>query len=180
MVDPSKPAAGKIPNEGTEKGPESARARAARVSREALRFDPAGPWRILAFDYGIKRTGLAVTDPMRIIATGLDGIDTLKLLPYLAAYLTKEPVGLFLVGYPLDLDGNPTHATPAVDIFLRQLAKRWPWIPVQKGDERFTSRDAMQSLVASGVRKKARRDKHLLDEVSATLILQDYMAGLSP
>jgi putative Holliday junction resolvase len=135
----------------------------------------APQWRILAVDYGTRRTGLAVTDPMRLIATGLAGVDTARLLPFLDDYTRREPVGLFVVGYPLDLDGRPTHATPAVDLFLRQLANRWPTVPRYRADERFTSAEAARSLAASGLRRKARRDKHLLDEVAATLILQAYL-----
>ncbi len=129
----------------------------------------------MAFDYGVKRTGIAVTDPGRMIATGLAGIDTVRLFGFIAEYLAKEPVGLFLVGYPLGLDGKPTDATAPVDVFLGGLAKRWPGIPRQTADERFSSRDAVRALVNSGVRKKARRDKHLVDEVSATLILQEFL-----
>ncbi|MBI1191976.1 MAG: Holliday junction resolvase RuvX [Bacteroidetes bacterium] len=131
--------------------------------------------RIMAFDFGTKRTGIAVTDPGRMIATGLAGINTTELFSFIAGYLKREPVTLFLVGYPLGLDGKPTHATEAVDVFLRGLAKRWPAIPRQTADERFSSREAVRALVQSGVRKKARRDKHLVDEVSATLILQEYL-----
>lgn len=135
----------------------------------------ASQWRILAFDYGKRRTGLAATDPSRIIATGLAGVETQKLLPWLSDYLRKEPVGLFVVGLPTDSQGRATHATPLVELFQRQLQKRWPRIPIVLEDERYTSKEAMASLVASGVRRKARRDKALLDEVSATLILQAYL-----
>jgi putative Holliday junction resolvase len=131
--------------------------------------------RIMAFDYGTKRTGIAVTDPGRLIATGLAGINTTEIFSFIYEYLKREQVTLFLVGYPLGLDGKPTHATEPVEVFLRGLAKRWPNIPRETADERFSSRQAVQALVQSGVRKKARRDKHLLDEVSATLILQEYL-----
>jgi putative Holliday junction resolvase len=135
----------------------------------------ATQWRILSVDYGKRRTGLAVTDPTRMIATGLAGVETQKLLPWLKAYLAAEPVGLFVVGYPSDAQGRATDATPLVELFQRQLAKRWPEIPVVLEDERYSSKEAMASLVASGVRRKARRNKALLDEVSATLILQAYL-----
>lgn len=129
----------------------------------------------MAFDYGTRRTGIAVTDPGRLIATGLAGINTTEIFSFIYEYLKREQVTLFLVGYPLGLDGKPTHATAPVEVFLRGLAKRWPNIPRKTADERFSSRQAVQALVQSGVRKKARRDKHLLDEVSATLVLQEYL-----
>jgi putative Holliday junction resolvase len=131
--------------------------------------------RILSLDYGIKRTGIAVSDPEQRIATGLAGVQTAELFAFLERYLQRETVSLFLVGYPLDHNNRPTHATAAVDAFLLELAKRWPAIPRQTVDERFSSRDAARALVQSGVKKMARRNKHLLDEVSATVLLQEYL-----
>ncbi len=135
----------------------------------------AEQWRILAFDYGKRRTGLAATDPLRMIASGLAGVDTDKLLPWLTDYLRREPVGLFVVGLPTDDRGRATDASPLVELLQRQLRKRWPRIPIVLEDERYTSREAMASLVASGVGRKARRNKSLVDEVAATLILQAYL-----
>ncbi|MFT7588386.1 MAG: putative Holliday junction resolvase [Limisphaerales bacterium] len=129
----------------------------------------------MAFDYGKKRTGVAVTDPLRIIATGLTTVETPLIFKWLKEYLLTEKVGHFVVGYPLNLDNSPTHNTEPVEVFIRGLKKRWPNIPISKSDERFTSKEAMQTLIASGVKKMARRDKKLIDEVSATLILQDYL-----
>ena len=131
--------------------------------------------RIMAFDYGKRRTGIAVTDELQIIATGLAGVDTSGLMEFVADYLKQETVECFVLGYPTDLNGNPTHSTAAVEAFQKQLKKKWPAIPVKLVDERFTSRDATRALIASGIRKKARRNKKLLDEVSATIILQDYL-----
>lgn len=133
----------------------------------------------MAFDYGVRRTGIAVTDPGRIIATGLAGVDTSRLFDFIASYLARESVTLFLVGLPLDNNGRDTHSTPAVRRFLAELRKRWPGIAIETADERYTSKEAMHALVQSGVKKKARRDKHLLDEVSATLILQTYLEQTS-
>ena len=129
----------------------------------------------MAFDYGAKRTGIAVTDTGQMIATGLAGVDTTTLFDFVTNYLVEEPVERFVVGYPVGLDGQPTHATSRVDRFLAELAKRWPTIPISTTDERFSSREAMATLVASGVRKKARRDKKLLDQVTATILLREWL-----
>jgi len=131
--------------------------------------------RILAIDYGMKRTGLAVTDPMQIIATGLTAVDTKNIFDFLKDYLKNEEVELFVVGYPIHLDGNESPMSLAVDKFIENLQKNHPHIPVDKEDERFTSQMAARSLVQSGVKKKKRQNKKLLDEVSAVLILQAYM-----
>ena len=129
----------------------------------------------MAFDYGTKRTGIAVTDPGRMIATGLKGIETSQLFAFIAEYVKREPVGMFLIGFPLGLNGLPTHSTEAVTVFIRGLEKRWPQIARQTIDERFSSKDAVRALVQRGVKKKARRNKHLVDEVSATLLLQEFL-----
>ena len=135
--------------------------------------------RIMAFDYGKRRTGIAVTDPSQIIATGLTTVETDKVLEFVKSYTQQEQVEKFVVGYPLSLSGDATDATPLVDSFIGNLKKNFPRIPIHKNDERYTSKMAMQTLVASGVKKKARRNKALLDEVSAVIILQDYM-GIEP
>lgn len=134
--------------------------------------------RILAIDYGKKRTGLAVTDPMKIIASGLATVPTHELLPYLKKYMEKEPVELFVIGDPRNLDGTPTDATPLVEQCIRSLGKHFPAIPVRKLDERFTSKMAFQTMIDSGLGRQQRRDKSLVDEISATILLQGYLQSL--
>ncbi len=134
--------------------------------------------RILGIDYGAKRVGLAVTDPLKIIATALTTVDNKATIDYLKKYIAAEDVEKILIGYPTDLRGNATHATPYVDKFIIELKKHFPLMPVEKWDEAFTSKMAMQTLVASGVKKKQRRDKKLLDQISATIILQEYLQNL--
>ncbi len=129
----------------------------------------------MAIDYGMKRTGIAVTDPLQIIATGLTAVDTKNIFDFLKDYLKTEEVEQFVVGYPIHLDSNESPMSLAVDKFIEDLQKNHPTIPVDREDERFTSKMAAQSLVQSGVRKKKRQNKKLLDEVSAVLILQGYL-----
>ncbi|PUZ25156.1 Holliday junction resolvase RuvX [Chitinophaga parva] len=131
--------------------------------------------RILALDYGKKRTGLAVTDPLQLIASGLTTVLTHELIPYLRKYIAQEPVELFVIGEPKNLDGEATHGTALVQECIRILQKNFPDIPVKKMDERFTSKMAVRSLIDSGVKKKDRQNKALVDEVSATIILQEYL-----
>jgi putative Holliday junction resolvase len=131
--------------------------------------------RILAIDYGLKRTGLAVTDPFKIIANGLATVETKKLLLYLKDYFSRETVELIIIGDPRNLDDSDTHATPLVKGFVRELQKNFPQIPVLKVDERFTSKLAVQSMVQSGMKKKDRRNKALIDEIAATILLQEYL-----
>lgn len=131
--------------------------------------------RILAIDYGRKRTGLAVTDPLKIIAGGLATVSTSELIGWLGIYIAREPVELFVIGEPKNLDGSETDATQAVAAFIRLLNRHFPGIPVKKMDERFTSKLASRSMVESGLKKKDRRNKALVDEISATIILQDYL-----
>ncbi|MGB1207259.1 MAG: Holliday junction resolvase RuvX [Chitinophagales bacterium] len=131
--------------------------------------------RILAIDFGKKRTGLAVTDPLQIIATGLKTVETEKVLDFLKKYVVQENVECFVVGLPLNLDGTPTDATFASNEFVKKLQKLFPNIPIEREDERYTSKMAARTLVLSGVKKKKRRNKKLLDEVSATIILQSYL-----
>jgi putative holliday junction resolvase len=131
--------------------------------------------RILAIDYGVKRTGIAVTDPLRIIATGLLTIETENLLNFLKEYSVKEKVDLFVLGYPLNLDGTSTHGTEPVTRFRKKLETEFPAIPVDYEDERYTSKLAVEAMVQGGVSKKHRRDKSLIDKVSATIILQAYL-----
>lgn len=134
--------------------------------------------RVVAIDYGAKRVGIAVTDPLQIIATALTTVENKMIIEFLKKYVSEEEVEKFLVGYPTDLRGNPTHATPHVEKFITTLNKFFPTIPVEKWDESYTSKMAMQTLVASGVKKKQRRDKKLLDQISATIILQEYLQNL--
>jgi len=131
--------------------------------------------RILAIDYGKKRTGLAVTDPLQIIASGLATIETGKLMAFLKEYFSKEAVELVIVGMPANLDDSDTHATPLVRRFIEQFKKAHPQIPVREVDERFTSKLASRAMVEMGLKKKQRQNKALVDEIAATIMLQDYM-----
>lgn len=131
--------------------------------------------RILGIDYGKKRTGLAVTDPLQLIASGLTTVLTHDLIPYLKKYLAQEEVELVLIGEPKSLDGSDTDATGLVTECIRILKKNFPQLPVKKVDERFTSKMAFQSMLDSGLKKKDRRNKALVDEISATIILQEYL-----
>ena len=131
--------------------------------------------RILAIDYGLRRTGLAVTDPLKIIANGLTTVETRDLLPFLKKYFATEEVELIIIGDPKNLDDSDTHATPHVAKCIRDLEKHFPAIPVKKVDERYSSKLAVQSMVESGMKKKDRRNKALVDEIAATIILQQYL-----
>ncbi|MEO5999141.1 MAG: Holliday junction resolvase RuvX [Chitinophagaceae bacterium] len=131
--------------------------------------------RIIAIDYGLKRTGLAVTDPFKIIATGLTAIESKLLIPFLKNYFLQESVELIIIGEPKNLDDSDTHATPLVVQCVQELVKNFPAIPVMKVDERFTSKMAVQSMVQSGMKKKDRRNKALVDEIAATILLQEYL-----
>jgi putative Holliday junction resolvase len=131
--------------------------------------------RILAIDYGAKRTGLAVTDPLRIIATGLCTVETPRLMPFLKDYFLREPVDLILIGMPVNWDDTATHATPLVQQFIRNLNKQFPAMPVKEVDERFTSKMASQAMLQMGLKKKDRRNKAMIDEIAATIILQEYL-----
>ncbi len=131
--------------------------------------------RILAIDYGTKRTGIAVTDPLQIIATGLDTVPTPQLLAYLQQYLAREEVEKIVVGEPMHPDGAPAQIAPLVEKFKEKLRELFPTIEVVSQDERFTSEDAKKAILQSGAKKKRRRDKALVDKISAVLILQDYL-----
>ena len=131
--------------------------------------------RIIAIDYGKKRTGLAVTDPLQIIASGLTTVDTEQLVYYLKQYFAKEEVSLILLGHPKKLDGSDNDIMPKVEKFFAQLQKLFPNIPAKLVDERFTSKMAFQSMLDSGMKKKDRQNKATIDEVSATILLQGYM-----
>ncbi len=131
--------------------------------------------RILAIDYGKKRTGLAVTDPLKIIASGLGTIPSHELIPFLRKYFAAEAVELVLIGLPRNLDGSATDATALVEECIRILQKNFPDMPLKKVDERFTSKIAFQSMLDSGLKKKDRQNKGLVDEISATILLQEYL-----
>ena len=132
--------------------------------------------RILSVDYGKIRTGLAVTDPLQIIANGLVTVATSKLFDFLKDYIAKEEVERIVIGRPVQLNGQPSENLARVGQFVNRWKKEIPHIPIEYYDERFTSVLAQQTILASGVKKKTRKeDKGLVDEVSATIILQDYM-----
>ena len=132
--------------------------------------------RILAIDYGLKRTGLAVTDPLKIIATGLPTIESKQLISFLKDYLTTERVELIIIGEPKNLDDTDTHATPLVKKIIDELEKNFPSIPIEKVDERFTSKLASRAMIEMGLKKKKRRDKALVDKIAAVILLQEYLA----
>lgn len=131
--------------------------------------------RILCLDYGAKRTGIAVTDPMQIIATALMTIDTKTLIPFLKDYFSKESVELILIGLPLNLDDTPTHGTPLVLAAIKQLQKNFPTMPVKTVDERYSSKNASRAMVEMGMKKKDRQIKANIDQVAATMLLQEYL-----
>lgn len=134
--------------------------------------------RILCIDYGGKRTGIAVTDPLQIIATGLTTIDTKDFIKFLKEYFSKEHVEKIIIGMPLNMDDTATHATPLVENAIKQLKKHFPNMPVETVDERFTSKMAKDAMLEMGLKKKQRRDKKLVDEIAATIMLQEYMGRL--
>ena len=131
--------------------------------------------RIICIDYGLKRTGLAVTDPLRIIATGLTTVESPKLINFLKDYFQKEKVSLILIGEPWNMDDTATHATPLVLKCIKELQKNFPNIPIEKVDERYTSKMASQAMIEMGLKKKQRRNKALVDEIAATIMLQEYL-----
>jgi len=131
--------------------------------------------RILAIDYGQKRTGIAVTDPLRIIATALETVPSATLLPFLKTYLLKETVDEFVVGMPKTLLNEDSEIAPLVRRFVEELKKTFPDKPVHLADERFTSRMAQRAMIDGGMKKKDRRVKENVDKISATIILQSYM-----
>ena len=135
--------------------------------------------RIICIDYGGKRSGIAVTDPLQIIATGLTTVDTKTLYTFLADYFAKEPVELILIGEPLNLDDTPTHATPLVMKAIEQLKKKFPTIPVQTVDERYSSKNAVRAMVEMGMKKKDRQDKKNVDQIAATILLQEFLTNRS-
>lgn len=131
--------------------------------------------RVICLDYGKKRTGIAVTDALRIIATSLGTIETKDLMDFLKKYFGEESVSLMLIGYPLNLDDSPTHATPLVEGFIKAFKKAFPTMPIETIDERYSSKIASQAISGMGLKKKARERKGIIDEVSAVMLLQEWM-----
>lgn len=130
---------------------------------------------ILAIDYGKKRTGIAVTDDMQIIASGLTTVDTDKLIPFLKDYFSKHKVEKVIVGEPKQMDGSASESAEIIEKFVVQFQKEFPIISLERMDERFTSKMAFQTMIDSGLKKKQRQNKGLIDEIAATIMLQDYL-----
>lgn len=133
--------------------------------------------RIICIDYGGKRTGLAVTDPLQIIATGLTTVESRQLIPFLKDYFSRESVELILIGEPKNWDDTATHATPLVEKCIKDLQKNFSGMPIKKVDERYTSKMAKDAMLEMGLKKKDRRNKALVDEIAATIMLQEYLRG---
>jgi putative Holliday junction resolvase len=135
--------------------------------------------RILCIDYGKKRTGIAVTDPLKIIATALTTVETKDLTYFLKKYFHQEQVELVLIGEPKNLDDSDTHATPLVNEFIQKFKKEFPSFRIEKVDERYTSKLAVQAMVEMGMKKKDRRKKENVDQIAAAIMLQEYLKSLS-
>jgi putative holliday junction resolvase len=131
--------------------------------------------RILAIDYGGKRTGLAVTDPLQIIATGLATIESKELIPFLKKYLSTEQVELIIIGLPVNWDESDTHGTPLVKAAIIKIQKAFPQMPLKTVDERYTSKMAKDAMLQMGMKKKDRQIKGNVDIIAATIILQEYL-----
>lgn len=131
--------------------------------------------RILALDYGVKRTGIAATDELQLIASGLTTVETSELFPFLEDYLANEKVELVLVGEPRQRDGSHSAVEEEIQQFLVKLTTAFPKLPIERVDERFTSKMAFQTMIDSGLKKKQRQNKALIDEISATILLQSYL-----
>ncbi len=135
--------------------------------------------RILCIDYGLKRTGIAVTDPLQIIATGLTTVNSNELISFLKKYFHQEHVELIVIGEPKNLDDSDTHATVLVREIIKKLEKEFPQIPIKPVDERYTSKMAKKAMIDMGMKKKDRRNKRTVDEIAATIMLQEYMGNIS-
>jgi putative holliday junction resolvase len=135
--------------------------------------------RILAIDYGGKRTGIAVTDPLQIIATGLTTVASHELIPFLKKYLQQETVELIVIGMPKNWDESDTHGTSLVVSAIKKIKKEFPAMPIKEVDERYTSKMAKDAMLEMGMKKKDRRDKKIVDEIAATIILQEYLQSIS-
>jgi putative Holliday junction resolvase len=134
--------------------------------------------RLMAIDYGSKRVGIAVTDPLQIIATGLTTVHSKDLIDFLKKYIEKEEVECIVVGEPKRLNNEPSDAARFIEPFVVHLRRTFPNIKIERMDERFTSKMAFQTMIDSGLKKMARQNKELVDEISATIILQSYMIKL--
>lgn len=135
--------------------------------------------RIMSIDYGGKRTGIAVTDPLQIIATGLTTIASNELISFLTNYFKTEPVEKIIIGMPKNWDESDTHGTPLVKKAIEQIKRKFPTMPVVEVDERYTSKMAKDAMLEMGLKKKDRRDKKLVDEIAATIMLQEYLQNTS-
>ena len=131
--------------------------------------------RILAIDYGIKRTGIAVTDELQIIASGLTTIPSETIIPFLKDYFSKEKVSTILIGEPKQMNGLPSESTPIIEKFVTTFSTEFPEMKVVRVDERFTSKMAFQTMIDSGLSRKQRQNKGLVDEIAATILLQDFL-----
>jgi putative Holliday junction resolvase len=131
--------------------------------------------RILAFDFGTKRVGIAVTDELQLIASGLKTVETKNVFTFLSDFLKKEKVSLFVVGEPKQMNNLPSESEIYIKDFIKDLTEKFPEIPIERVDERFTSKMAVQTMVSAGFKKKYRQDKSLIDQISATIILQTYL-----
>ena len=136
--------------------------------------------RILCIDYGKKRTGLAVTDPLQIIASPLITVETPKLIEFLKTYFQQEKVELVLIGEPKNWDESDTHATPLVNQFIQRFKKEFPSMNIEKTDERYTSKLAAAAMFEMGMKKKDRRKKENVDQIAAAIMLQEYLRTLNP
>lgn len=131
--------------------------------------------RILSIDYGIKRAGIAVTDEMQIIASGLTTVSSENLITFLKDYFSKEKVEKVIIGEPKQMDGTPSESAAIIEKFIKTFTMTFPEMPLDRVDERFTSKMAFQTMIDSGLKKKQRQNKSLIDEIAATIMLQDYM-----
>lgn len=134
--------------------------------------------RIICIDYGGKRTGIAVTDPLQIIATGLETIESKELIPFLKKYFAAEEVELIIIGMPKNWNDSDTHGTPLVEAAIKKLKKEFPAMPVKTVDERYTSKMAKDAMLEMGMKKKDRRVKGNVDVIAAAIMLQEYMQNL--
>lgn len=132
--------------------------------------------RILSIDYGQKRTGIAVTDEMQMIASGLTTVDSDTAIDFLRNYFAKEKVEKVLIGEPKQMNGQPSESAPIIEAFIVKFKEQFPDMPLVQVDERFTSKMAFQTMIDSGLKKKQRQNKALIDEISATILLQDYLS----
>jgi putative Holliday junction resolvase len=131
--------------------------------------------RILSIDYGQKRTGIAVTDDFQIIGSGLTTIPSTDIIPFLKTYFSKENVETVIIGEPKQMNGLPSESTEIIENFITQFHIEFPNMKIERVDERFTSKMAFQTMIDSGLKKKQRQNKELIDEIAATILLQDYL-----